>query len=425
MPPKKKQQQKESKKSEQKKKDKIIEDKTFGMKNKKGNKQQKFIQRVNQQVKSGGDPIARKAEQQRLDEKKRKEEEKKKKTELDDLFKPVLFQKIAAGADPKSVLCVFFKQGLCHKGDKCKFSHNLAIERKGAKRNMYDEELEKDTMDNWDDDKLKEVVEKKHGNERKQKQKQKTDIVCKHFIQAVEDKKYGWFWTCPVGANCIYKHALPPGFVLKSDKKKMAEQEEKITIEELIEKERAALGANVTRVTLTSFLAWKKKKRADKLKALFAEKSKRQKNVKSGKLQGISGRELFEFRPDMVGEDADDATDDVKYEADPETAVDDDKAFGVTNNMFVPMEIDTSHKDLSKASDTRFKYLEKKKPAEPSETPETAATEETPPSTSNGVTTDDQVATETTAEAEIEVDENLFDGGDLDDLDAELEGLDV
>merc|ERR1712136_266567 len=168
-------------------------------------------------------------------------------------------------------------------------------------------------------------------------------------------------------------------------------QEEKITIEELIEKERAALGANVTRVTLTSFLAWKKKKRSEKLKALFAEKSKRQKNVKSGKLQGISGRELFEFRPDMVGEDADDA-DDVRslsaYEADPaEAEADDDKAFGVTNSMFVPLEIDTKHKDLSKASENRFKYLEKKKPAEPSEeTPDTAdAGGETPAA---AVTTD-------------------------------------
>ena len=76
--------------------------------------------------------------------------------------------------------------------------------------------------------------------------------------------------------------------MLKSDQKKMAEQEEKITIEELVEKERAALGANVTRVTLQTFMAWKKKKRSEKLKALFAEKSKRQKAIKSGKLQGVS-----------------------------------------------------------------------------------------------------------------------------------------
>jgi len=39
--------------------------------------------------------------------------------------------------DPKSVLCVFFKQGMCQKGDKCKFSHDLEIERKAEKKNIY------------------------------------------------------------------------------------------------------------------------------------------------------------------------------------------------------------------------------------------------------------------------------------------------
>lgn len=39
--------------------------------------------------------------------------------------------------DPKSILCVFFKQGMCSKGDKCKWSHDLEIERKSEKRNIY------------------------------------------------------------------------------------------------------------------------------------------------------------------------------------------------------------------------------------------------------------------------------------------------
>lgn len=51
------------------------------------------------------------------------------------------------GADPKSVVCAFFKQGQCTKGDKCKFSHDLTLERKCEKRSVYidarDEELEK------------------------------------------------------------------------------------------------------------------------------------------------------------------------------------------------------------------------------------------------------------------------------------------
>ena len=47
--------------------------------------------------------------------------------------------------------------------------------------------------------------------------------MCKYFIQAIETEKYGWFWECPNGENCHYRHALPPGFVLKSQKKAIEE----------------------------------------------------------------------------------------------------------------------------------------------------------------------------------------------------------
>lgn len=45
------------------------------------------------------------------------------------------------------MLCAFFKQGQCSKGAKCKFSHDLNIERKGEKINIYsDSRDEKDGM---------------------------------------------------------------------------------------------------------------------------------------------------------------------------------------------------------------------------------------------------------------------------------------
>ena len=81
-----------------------FKDKTFGLKNKKGAKNQKFIQQVQQQVKCGGAVNAKK-----LEEDKRKDKEKR---EMADLFKPV--QKIEKGADPKSILCAFYKQGIFH-----------------------------------------------------------------------------------------------------------------------------------------------------------------------------------------------------------------------------------------------------------------------------------------------------------------------
>lgn len=40
---------------------------------------------------------------------------------------------------------------------------------------MRDDDKEADTMDKWDEDKLKEVVEKKHGGSG---QRPTTDIVC-------------------------------------------------------------------------------------------------------------------------------------------------------------------------------------------------------------------------------------------------------
>ncbi|XP_076822894.1 zinc finger CCCH domain-containing protein 15-like [Clavelina lepadiformis] len=410
MPPKK--QQKGSTKADQKKKDKIIEDKTFGLKNKKGTKQQRFVKQVNQQVKYGGDSSTRKLEQQRQDDKKRKEEAKKKQAEIDGLFKPVVVQKVGKGADPKSVLCAFFKQGQCQKGDKCKFSHDVTIERKAEKRSIYsdvrDEDLENDTMDKWDEDKLKQVVEKKHGDVNKQKSK--TDIVCKHFLQAIENKKYGWFWSCPNGGTaCMYRHALPAGFVLKSEKKKMEEQAEKISIEDLVETERAALGSNVTKVTLETFLAWKKRKREEKIKNLNTKKDKRQKDFKSGKLLGVSGREVFEFQPDLVGED-DAEADDFRYTP-PVEGEDEAQVRGISETMFVPEEVDSSG---TQATQDRLKATSNHKDEsapQPDGSGEKNATKSVPSKPQDAI--DD-----------VPVDENLF-TEDLDDLDAELEALDV
>lgn len=59
--------------------------------------------------------------------------------------------------------------------------------------------------------------------------------MCKYFLEAVEKNLYGWFWSCPTGTKCFYRHALPPGFVLK--KKEQKDDKEEISIEEFIETE--------------------------------------------------------------------------------------------------------------------------------------------------------------------------------------------
>lgn len=175
----------------------------------------------------------------------------------------------------------------------------MTIERKTEKRSVYvdvrDVDGEGETMENWDETKLKDVIDKKHAAEKVNA----TTIICKYFIEAVEKSLYGWFWACPNGEKCIYRHALPPGYVLKKDKKKDDKKDE-LSLEELIETERSALGANTTKVTLESFLSWKKRKVEEKKLAQLEEEKKKLKDFKSGKQFGISGREMFSFNPDLV-----------------------------------------------------------------------------------------------------------------------------
>ena len=120
-------------------------------------------------------------------------------------------------------------------------------------------------MDNWDQSKLEKVVKSKHGNPQTT-----TSIVCKYFLESIEDGKYGWFWECPnggrllklllvqqnicifrvihvlsimyLGDKCKYQHALPPGFVLKK-KKDASKAKDEISLEEFLEVE-ASSGQN-------------------------------------------------------------------------------------------------------------------------------------------------------------------------------------
>ncbi|KAM4626736.1 zinc finger CCCH domain-containing protein 15 [Discoglossus pictus] len=414
-----------NKKTDQKKKEKVIEDKTFGLKNKKGAKQQKFIKNVTHQVKFGqqNPRVVTAAEG---DKKLKKDDKKKELQELNDLFKPVVVaQKVSKGADPKSVVCAFFKQGQCTKGDKCKFSHDLSLERKCEKRSVYvdgrDDELEKDTMDNWDEKKLQEVVNKKHGEA--EKKKAKTQIVCRYFLDAIEINKYGWFWVCPGGGdNCMYRHALPAGFVLKKDKKK-EEKDEEISLEDLIEKERAALGPNVTRITLESFLAWKKRKRQDKIEKAEEDMERRKADFKAGKSLGISGREVFEFRPELVDDD-DEEADETQYiceTEDDENDVEDDVK-DIDLSRFVPKDVDET--GITVASQERFSTYIISKEKDEIKLNEASGGQITNGEQS-GLDEEDDEDQENGLVDAVPVDENLFTGEDLDELEEELNTLDL
>ncbi|KMQ96576.1 zinc finger ccch domain-containing protein 15-like protein [Lasius niger] len=366
-----------SKKTEQKKKEKVIEDKTFGIKNKKGAKQQKFIQQVEKQVKSGGvnprkveDPNAKKLEK----EKKLKEQK-----ELALIFKPVQTQKIDKGT---GILV-------------------MNIERKAEKRSLYcdmrDDDKEEDTMDKWDEDKLKEVVEKKHGSGNRPT----TDIICKYFLEAVEKSKYGWFWECPSGQKCIYRHALPPGFVLKKDKKKEDKKDE-ISLEDLIEKERANLGPHQTKITLETFLAWKKRKLKEKEEQAIKDEEKKRNDYKAGRQIGISGREMFYFNPDLATGDGIDEGDEaissyVREEDDSEDIQ--YRELDMERLAFEASEIDSN--GITMATTDRLKV--------------------------NSITEDNEDVTVTVEEGAtaVAINENLFVEEDLEGLEEELGDLDL
>uniref|UniRef100_A0A3Q1GE34 Zinc finger CCCH domain-containing protein 15 n=1 Tax=Acanthochromis polyacanthus TaxID=80966 RepID=A0A3Q1GE34_9TELE len=410
MPPKKPAPATGNKKTQEKKKEKIIEDKTFGLKNKKGAKQQKFIKNVTQQVKYG-QQSARQVAQAEAEKTSKKSDKKKELDELNELFKPVVAaQKVSKGVDPKSVLCAFFKQGQCTKGDKCKFSHDLSMERKCEKRSVYvderDEELEKDTMENWDEKKLEEVVNKKHGEA--EKKKAKTQIVCKYFLEAIENNKYGWFWVCPAGGDtCMYRHALPPGFVLKKDKKK-EEKEEEISLEELIENE-------VKRCRRETFLAWKKRKRQEKVDKAREEMEKKKADFKAGKSLVVSGREVFEFRPELVDDD-DDEADDTRYAKEEDES---DEEEDIDLSRFVPQEVDNTgitvasmDRFSSRTTDTTEQLNGACGGAEANGLPGAEGSGE------DGGGEDEEEEGE-----EVPVDENLFTGEDLEELDEELNTL--
>ncbi|KAI0671824.1 hypothetical protein C8Q78DRAFT_972582 [Trametes maxima] len=303
MPPKKQQQGSSS--------SKVKDDKTFGMKNKnKSAKVQKEIAAIQkQQAQAGKSRAALEKEKEKAMREKAKLEEEKRKKEEAALFKPVQTQKVPFGVDPKTVLCAFFKAGTCEKGSKCKFSHDLNVGRKVEKKNLYADSREDkstDTMDKWDEEKLRTVVLSKSGNPRTT-----TDIVCKFFIQAIETEKYGWFWECPNGDNCHYRHALPPGFVLKSQKKALedAEKANAISLEEFLEVERHKLGSNLTPVTPETFAKWKRTRMDKKLAEEEALRKAKDDKHAAGKNSGMSGRDLFTYNPEWF-EDEEEADED-------------------------------------------------------------------------------------------------------------------
>jgi hypothetical protein len=66
---------------------------------------------------------------------------------LNDLFKVAISQpKVSPGVDPKSIVCEFLKAGQCGKGFKCKFSHDLNVQRKGEEFDLYSDKRDEGVL---------------------------------------------------------------------------------------------------------------------------------------------------------------------------------------------------------------------------------------------------------------------------------------
>uniref|UniRef100_A0A8K9UAJ3 Zinc finger CCCH-type containing 15 n=1 Tax=Oncorhynchus mykiss TaxID=8022 RepID=A0A8K9UAJ3_ONCMY len=341
-------------------------------------KQQKFIKTVTHQVKHEQFAAAE-------GDKKKKIDKKKKLEEMNELFFQVVIEnKNLFLTDLPSYITVKNKRPV---RPACKFSHDLTLERKCEKRSLCvdgrDEDLEKDTMDNWDEKKLEEVVHKKLGEaELKKAKTQQTPI---YFLDDIESNEYGWFRVCPGGGdNCMYRRALPAGFVLRKVKTK------EDSLEELIENERSALGPNVTRITLETFLTLEdeqdmKRKRAD---------------LSAGRSLGVSGREVFEFLPDLVDDD-DAETDDTKGDDDGDEAED-----------FLNIDVGLFLKDAGITVASADRVVARPRPTKDTDGDAQLVVEE------NGVNGEGDTE-------DVPVDENLFTGDYLGEVEEELDTLDL
>lgn len=270
-----------------------IADKTFGMKNKNKSKAvQSKIQQMNASLGNANQYAQRAADKKKLEAAAMEQV----------LFKEAVSKKELERRKQAKALAAIEKAQKAKEPEK----RDIFVDSREAKL--------ADDMATWDEEKLRSVVEsKKKGG---QGERVKTDIICKHFIDAVEKRTYGWFWECPNGGDkCQYRHALPEDYVLKRDKVQEMIVED-TSLEDGIEEKRKALTTR-TPVTFERLQAWLEAKKA----AIAAEESTALESARSeyakGKRSGVSGRMLFDIDKSIF--DFDDASADVtKYVRDEE-----------------------------------------------------------------------------------------------------------
>ena len=308
---------KTGKEAKKKEKDiqKIAEDRTFGLKNKNNSKKvQQVVKGLAAKEKGGYDKL----KDEIFNGKRKQQEAEEERRLMQEVFANAVTKKVQTSTGEDITVCKLFEAGLCNKGKKCKFSHVVRGDHiKVDKIDLFTDQRDllfgnKDTIENWDAEKLNEVV---GFNDRKYNQEGRTEKVCKAFVDAVERKIYGWNWVCPNGYNCIYKHCLPEGYELQRDKK--VEKVEKYTDDDVIEEidnQREKLKhKDLTPVSEDLFFAWlvKRKERLAKENDDKVKDDLKGMGVKSKR--GATGRELFD-KDKEIFKDAEDAIEEYERE---------------------------------------------------------------------------------------------------------------
>lgn len=74
------------------------------------------------------------------------------------------------------------------------------------------------------------------------------------------------------------------------------------------------MGSNFARITLESFLAWKKAKIQERQATEQKERDRKCDEFKAGRSIGLSGRDMFTFRPELAEDDDQNEDDEEAYD---------------------------------------------------------------------------------------------------------------
>lgn len=142
---------------------------------------------------------------------------------------------------------------------------------------------------------------------------------------------------------------------------KKKEDEEEVSLELLVEKERASLGSKTTKVTLESFLAWKARKIQEKKDEKKKSEEKKMKDYKLGFMNGLTGRDIFTFNPELITNDDEDAQADIDYRRREEDEEQDEqilKQCRELNPEYFAAQASEVDGTGTVATDDRFSYME-------------------------------------------------------------------